>query len=607
MPRGGEQRGWLAVLVSALVVLLLMTRDDGTLVSIDTVSAAPAAQAACSPRPRVQLNVTNSGTDTLNVVVSVSPTSSGPTNALQAIRFGAARNATIDVAGGPTGSSGTITQSYPAGTTQASFVVHRQGGAMTVPLTVVDVCGDWPTFVGAGVAVGVPTPTATPAPTATPVLGYPNPGTRVYALGLSQPDLAVLEAGTDRIITIVRYTDNQIVSTFRPWPTANLLPHDLIVHPSLRQVFFTYREAAGSTDVIAVLDTALNQVVKRFPLISLSCGTAPLGMILSADGRRLVIPCVSLPLVLDTTTLTQVEALPAVGFIERGIFDSTSRYLYVPTANGVAKIDVILRQVVASVDLGGGGQIVYDADRNRVYSSPGTWALDGTTLNPLPLGTGGRLNPQSPSPSNPVTFLALTSHGTVVVEVFGGCPPPGSCDGRIMAFDTTTGAQTFSTPLSLPLAYPTSIVAQSSWDRVHLTIEGKTSDGQPTIPSIRTVNFGFIAPPPVRTTEPYRRGILGFSTDGSRMFVALDVGIVAYDAGTLDPLGIWSTKDPNNQNLSPVSSDSRAASLRMYIATRGVPTETPPAVGGVYVIHLDSGQPIGFTPMFDLRSVAITP
>src|SRR5437016_1863256 len=112
MPRGGEQRGWLAVLVSALVVLLLMTRDDGTMVSIDTVSAAPAAQAACSPRPRVQLNVTNSGTDTLNVVVSVSPTSSGPTNALQAIRFGAARNATIDVAGGPTGSSGTITQSY---------------------------------------------------------------------------------------------------------------------------------------------------------------------------------------------------------------------------------------------------------------------------------------------------------------------------------------------------------------------------------------------------------------------------------------------------------------------------------------------------------------
>jgi hypothetical protein len=124
--------------------------------ALDHDHAGTVAQVACSPRPRVQLTTSSSGTDTLSVTVAVS----GSGNALQAIRFGAARNAVIDLPGGPTGSAGNVNQTYPAGTAQATFAVRRAGGAMTVPFTVVDDCGDWRTFVGGGAALGQTTPTA---------------------------------------------------------------------------------------------------------------------------------------------------------------------------------------------------------------------------------------------------------------------------------------------------------------------------------------------------------------------------------------------------------------------------------------------------------------
>ena len=47
--------------------------------------------------------------------------------------------------------AGNFTTSIPAGSTSTAFRVRRaQAGAMTVPVTVVDGCGDWPTFVGQG-------------------------------------------------------------------------------------------------------------------------------------------------------------------------------------------------------------------------------------------------------------------------------------------------------------------------------------------------------------------------------------------------------------------------------------------------------------------------
>ena len=98
-----------------------------------------------SPRPAVKVTVSRTGVDTLNVSVTAGH---GP---LSSLRFGNATNAQIDVSGGQSNMTGNFVASIPAGTTSATFTVRRaQAGAMTVPLTVVDGCGDWPTFVGRG-------------------------------------------------------------------------------------------------------------------------------------------------------------------------------------------------------------------------------------------------------------------------------------------------------------------------------------------------------------------------------------------------------------------------------------------------------------------------
>jgi hypothetical protein len=69
---------------------------------------------------------------------------------LQALRFGPATNGQIDAAAqsGP----GSFTIALTPGTAQTQFTVTRAtaGQAATVPLTVVDSCGEWPTVVGGG-------------------------------------------------------------------------------------------------------------------------------------------------------------------------------------------------------------------------------------------------------------------------------------------------------------------------------------------------------------------------------------------------------------------------------------------------------------------------
>src|SRR6266496_1921480 len=210
--QGSTMHGWQgsrtwvrALLVLILSVLLIGFAGVSGSWEPDQAVAAPAAQAACSPRPRVQVNTTNSGADTLNITVSSSPTNSGPANVIQRIQFGIARNATIDVPSGPTASSGNFSQTYGGSTTQVTFTVRRQGGAMTVPFTVVDLCGDWPTFVGGGTQVGAPT--ATPTPTTVPALSYPAPGSRAYALSASTPHVAVIDTATNQLITTIKYAD----------------------------------------------------------------------------------------------------------------------------------------------------------------------------------------------------------------------------------------------------------------------------------------------------------------------------------------------------------------------------------------------------------------
>jgi len=58
----------------------------------------------------------------------------------------------IDLPGQPPGAIGNVTVTPPPGASQFVFVVRRatEGASVNVPLVVADSCGDWPTFVGAG-------------------------------------------------------------------------------------------------------------------------------------------------------------------------------------------------------------------------------------------------------------------------------------------------------------------------------------------------------------------------------------------------------------------------------------------------------------------------
>src|SRR5262249_32825416 len=109
----------------------------------------------CSPRPPVGVTVAPSGSG-LQATITASANPGAPPNSLLALRFGQATGALIDVPGQPAGQTGNFTVTLPPNTSSTSFVVRQATAAQaaTVPLTVTDLCGDWPTVVG----------TAAPAP-----------------------------------------------------------------------------------------------------------------------------------------------------------------------------------------------------------------------------------------------------------------------------------------------------------------------------------------------------------------------------------------------------------------------------------------------------------
>jgi hypothetical protein len=75
-------------------------------------------------------------------------------NAIKSIRFDELRLAQIEAPGQPA-STVPFTASYPAGTTQAIFVIKRTAaGSLMARMTVTDDCGTWPTFIGAGPEAG---------------------------------------------------------------------------------------------------------------------------------------------------------------------------------------------------------------------------------------------------------------------------------------------------------------------------------------------------------------------------------------------------------------------------------------------------------------------
>ena len=104
----------------------------------------PASCPNPSSRPPVRVVVTPVTSDQLSVAVTAGQ------GFLRAIDLGHATNASVDLAGS-TGLTGNASPSLPALQTATTFTVRRAGpGAVTVPLTVHDDCGAWPTFVGRG-------------------------------------------------------------------------------------------------------------------------------------------------------------------------------------------------------------------------------------------------------------------------------------------------------------------------------------------------------------------------------------------------------------------------------------------------------------------------
>ena len=70
----------------------------------------------------------------------------------------AVSNATVDVVGGPSGLTGGASLALPDGTTSVQLTVRRVNDSLSVmaPLSVVDGCGSWNTFVGGGVGAFYP-------------------------------------------------------------------------------------------------------------------------------------------------------------------------------------------------------------------------------------------------------------------------------------------------------------------------------------------------------------------------------------------------------------------------------------------------------------------
>jgi hypothetical protein len=145
---------------------------------------APTALAACAPRPNVGVQV-GPGSGGLLVTISANTNGNTPTNQLSTLSFGAGTNALIDVPGQPPGRTGNFDVTLAPNTQQTSFTLRQANTsqAATVPLTVSDTCGPWPTFVGGGPTVFSPPPGATP--TATPTV------VKVTSLQRSQNSLQV--------------------------------------------------------------------------------------------------------------------------------------------------------------------------------------------------------------------------------------------------------------------------------------------------------------------------------------------------------------------------------------------------------------------------------
>jgi uncharacterized repeat protein (TIGR01451 family) len=111
----------------------------------------PAGGSRCAPRPTNPVAVVRDGPERLRVTISAGTLPATPSNALREVRFGAAQNALIDIPSGPSGSPGGFAH-RPSDGVVLTFFVRRASpsGAATVPLVLIDECGEYRTFVGGG-------------------------------------------------------------------------------------------------------------------------------------------------------------------------------------------------------------------------------------------------------------------------------------------------------------------------------------------------------------------------------------------------------------------------------------------------------------------------
>jgi uncharacterized repeat protein (TIGR01451 family) len=155
----GAQVQVTAVVTAAPVGILFNTatvagrETDPDPANNSATQSTTVSRPACQPRPAITTAVRPGVPGTLQVTLTALTSAGAPATRLQALVFGNLANASVEIGAlpPPTSGSSVFLADRPAA---LSFLVHRvtAGQATTVPITVVDDCGGWSTFVGGGPA-----------------------------------------------------------------------------------------------------------------------------------------------------------------------------------------------------------------------------------------------------------------------------------------------------------------------------------------------------------------------------------------------------------------------------------------------------------------------
>jgi hypothetical protein len=115
-----------------------------------TIQGDDIAGQACSPRPNITVETQSIGGRQMQVTIKADTASPNAANVLAQIQFGTPRNATVQLLGQSSVSTGAIV--LASGTRQLTFTVTQTNPsqAFHVPFTINDGCGPVEKFVGGG-------------------------------------------------------------------------------------------------------------------------------------------------------------------------------------------------------------------------------------------------------------------------------------------------------------------------------------------------------------------------------------------------------------------------------------------------------------------------